>query len=213
MRRKALICTAALLFFLCSCTQSSVSSSVSSAVPSENASTAETADGKSEQMTAEDSTEAALPEEEQNTAATAELVTENHSETDVEIVTETEPESEVNSETDIDQTTENAAEPTEESELETEAGADILEYSASGKGAVGKIIVTIWVQAGVLVDCQIDASKESEDKGGVVATEYQAAIMSGTLVDDLDSVEGASMSSATIKKLLRKCFKEAGIEH
>ena len=213
MRRKALICTAALLFFLCSCAQSSVSSSVTSAVPSENTSAAEAAKGNSEQVPEKDGTEVALTEEEQNTAVTEDLVTEKDTETDIEITAETEPESEVNSEVDDGQPMENADETTEESEPATEAEADLLEYSASGKGAVGKIIVTIWVQDGVLVDCQIDASKESEDKGGVVAAEYQAAIMSGTLVDDLDSVEGASMSSATIKKLLRKCFKEAGIEH
>lgn len=190
-------------------------------IPSESISTMETTTENDKTVTTTKSIETTSKKDEQTAAAT-EMMTGQE--------TGSEPETASDQETEIGtESAEESMEPETGAEAEAGAGAgtgtgagagagaetgtELLEYSASGKGAVGKITVTIWVQDGVLVDCEIDASKESEDKGQVVATEYQAAIMSGTMVDDLDSVSGASMSSATIKKLLRKCFEEAGIEH
>ena len=208
MRKITLLCTAVLVLSLCSCSPYSGNSSMEP-TPSESISTMETTAENDEMVTTTESIETTSKKDEQTAAAT-EMMTEQE--------TGSEPETASNQETEIG--TESAEESTEPetgsetgTEAESETGSELLEYSASGKGAVGKITVTIWVQDGVLVDCEIDASKESEDKGQIVATEYQAAIMSGTMVDDLDSVSGASMSSATIKKLLRKCFEEAGIEH
>ncbi|MCI8513380.1 MAG: FMN-binding protein [Lachnospiraceae bacterium] len=90
-----------------------------------------------------------------------------------------------------------------------EAAGDV--YTASGKGAVGKITVTLVVADGQVVDCVIDGSKETPDKGGVVAEKFQEAFLNGASVDELEAVSGASISSATIKQLLRKCLDEAGV--
>lgn len=82
-------------------------------------------------------------------------------------------------------------------------------YSATATGFDGPVTVTVGVEDGKIVSCEIDAPQETEAIGGAAAKSLAAAIAENG--GPVDSVAGATMTSNAVAAALADAMRQAGL--
>lgn len=85
------------------------------------------------------------------------------------------------------------------------------EFSAVEQGFGGEVKVTLKVSGGKVEDVQIDASKETPDRGGVAA-ETLAQEIKDRQSPNVDAISGSTITSDAIIKAAKSAFEQAGFK-
>jgi len=91
------------------------------------------------------------------------------------------------------------------------AAADLKDgtYTASSKGCLSDVTVTVTVSGGKVSDVAIDASGETPDLGGAAAETLAGELTSAGSTSGVDAVAGATLTSDAVFTAMDDCLSQA----
>ena len=82
-------------------------------------------------------------------------------------------------------------------------------YTASAKGCLSDVEVTVTVTGGKVTAVQINAENETPDLGGKAASSLADAILTAGGTDGVDAVSGATLTSDAVFTAVNDCLSQA----
>ena len=82
-------------------------------------------------------------------------------------------------------------------------------YTASAKGCLSEVGVTVTITGGKVTNVAIDASGETPDLGGKAAEALSASLLAAGSTAGVDAVSGSTMTSDAVFAAMNDCLAQA----
>ena len=82
-------------------------------------------------------------------------------------------------------------------------------YTASAKGCLSDVAVTVTITGGKVTDVDIDASGETPELGGKAAESLSASLLVAGGTAGVDAVSGSTMTSDAVFTAMEDCLAQA----